>query len=167
MMNQPIGVRWQPNAMQTLNTDDSAQPPQAVSGGPATVQVKALNIPSRPAPNQPVPQSLLLSRGGMDFGAFLNLMSQLSLNRGTTTQASQEAGMVMPNPTLRPKIGSGGALGPPRITINEETGEGLASGVLGGDAPQPLPMPPVSSYATRLGDKYAGMYSPERIDPIF
>lgn len=75
-MNQPIGINWQPGK-NTIQMNPANQPPAAVAGGPTATKVLALNIPNRPAPNSPVPQSLLTSPGSGGTGNFASLLQMI------------------------------------------------------------------------------------------
>jgi hypothetical protein len=108
MFNQ-IGVRWQPGAPQpgasgpgtTSMPLGSGGPAQAITGGPSAVKVLSLNLPSRAAPNQPTPQSLLTGGGG---NGAMNLPSLLRMLQAALTPMSG-------GPSGLPSQDSGGTRG--------------------------------------------------------
>jgi len=169
MTNSIGGYRWQPGAAsagsgtQRLAIGGGSAPSQAVTGGPSASQVLALNIPSRAAPNSPIPQALLQSPGSAGVAgslpAFLNMLAQALKSPSPVSGVGATAGILgggggvdrQSAPSLVQDIlaESGGSRSggvaesvppAPRFTPGVERG----GGSVGGAPTAPLPIPGMS-----------------------
>ncbi len=90
--NTPLGFRWQPGQSNgtSIPMDRGTAPSPSVTGGPSATKVLQLNLPSRAAPNQPVPQELLQGTGGAgaaNLPAILRMLQQAMAPQGPQAAA--------------------------------------------------------------------------------
>lgn len=164
-----LGLSFQPGMLKPGQQD--GQPGGGAPGGISPVQ-EAIQLLSFRLPTQAqgiAPMSLLMGKGGAGVpgaasgaptaAALARLRAMLGLDPGGGT----------------PEWLSGGSQGTPQTSLSLPAAfgrHGTTRVIPAKEAPAPsdgIPEPPAAapSLRSRLEDKYAGMYTPERLDPSF
>lgn len=166
-----LGLSFQPGMLKPGQQD--GQPGGGAPGGVSPVQ-EAIQLLSFRLPTQAqgiAPMSLLMGRGGAGVpgavsgtptsAALARLRAMLGLDMGASASDGWSgADHAMPK-TLPSAFSSMGAT---RVIPAKEVPDRGSDMPMSG-IPEPPAAPPV--LRSRLEDKYAGMYAPERLDPSF